>query len=47
MEVELARNLEPKFGDGVTIVADLAAGIGDVNVWREYLSRRQREKACG
>lgn len=45
-EIALVRNLEPKFGDGVTIVADLATGIGDVDLYREVLVERQREKAC-
>jgi len=44
--VDLTRSLEPKFGDGATILADLAAGIGDVSVYREYVTKRQREKAC-
>lgn len=44
--VELSRRLEPKAGDGATIVANLAAGIGDVSVYREHLTRRQRERAC-
>jgi hypothetical protein len=45
-EIALARDLEPKFGDGVSIMADLATGIGDVDVYREGLAKRQREKAC-
>ncbi len=45
-QVDLTRSLEPKFGDGATIVADLAAGIGDVSVNREYVPKRQRDKAC-
>lgn len=45
-QVELAGRMEPRFGPGVTIVADLAVGIGDVGVYREYLPRRERERAC-
>jgi phage shock protein PspC (stress-responsive transcriptional regulator) len=45
-EVSVSRDLEPEFGDGATIIADLEAGIGDVYVSRKWLPKRQREKAC-
>jgi hypothetical protein len=45
-EVSMQRTLEPRSGDGATIIADLATGIGDVNVYRERLPKHQREKAC-
>jgi hypothetical protein len=32
--------LEPRFGHGPTIVADLAAGLGNVEVFREGLAKR-------
>jgi hypothetical protein len=46
-EQRLQRTLEPKFGDGITVIADLESGIGNVYVYRYSLSKRQREKACG
>lgn len=46
LEQHLHRTLEPRFGDGPTIVADLQSGIGNVYVYREGLSKRQRDKAC-
>jgi hypothetical protein len=45
-QVQLSRTIDPRFGDGATIVANLATGIGDVSVYHEFLSKRQREKAC-
>jgi len=45
-QVELAGRMEPRFGPGITIMADLAVGIGDVSVYREHLPRRERERAC-
>lgn len=38
--------LEPQFGDGPTIVADLEAGLGNVEVIREGLAKKQRIAAC-
>jgi len=46
VEVAMSRELRPEFGDGATIVADLEAGIGDVYISREWLPKRQRDKAC-
>ncbi len=45
-QVQLSRTIDPRFGDGATIVANLATGIGDVSVYHEFLSKRLREKAC-
>jgi phage shock protein PspC (stress-responsive transcriptional regulator) len=45
-QVELAGRMEPRLGPGITVVADLAVGIGDVSVYREHLPRRERERAC-
>jgi hypothetical protein len=38
--------LEPRFGDGPTIVADLEAGLGNVEVVRQGLAKKQRIAAC-
>jgi predicted membrane protein len=45
-EQHLQRTLEPRFGDGITVIADLESGIGNVYVYRYALTKRQREKAC-
>jgi hypothetical protein len=45
-EQYLERTLEPRFGDGITVIADLESGIGNVYVYRYDLTKRQREKAC-
>ena len=46
-EQHLQRTLEPRFGDGITVIADLESGIGNVYVYRYALTKRQRAKACG
>lgn len=46
VERYLHHTLEPRFGDGPTIRADLQSGIGNVYVYRESLVKRQRDKAC-
>jgi phage shock protein PspC (stress-responsive transcriptional regulator) len=45
-EQHVQRTLEPRFGDGITVIADLESGIGNVYVYRYSLSKHQREKAC-
>ncbi len=40
------RVFEPRFGDGPTITANLQAGLGSVDVWREYVTRKQGERRC-
>jgi len=42
----IQHTLEPRFGDGITVIADLESGIGNVYVYRYGLTKRQREKAC-
>jgi phage shock protein PspC (stress-responsive transcriptional regulator) len=46
-EQHLQRTLEPRFGDGITVIADLESGIGNVYIYRYGLTKRQRDKACG
>ncbi len=38
--------LEPRFGDGPTITADLEAGVGSVQVYREYVTKKQAARRC-
>jgi hypothetical protein len=45
-EQHLERTLEPRFGDGITVIADLESGLGNVYVYRYVLTKQQREKAC-
>jgi len=45
-EQHLQHTLEPRFGDGITVIADLETGIGNIYVYRYGLTKRQREKAC-
>jgi phage shock protein PspC (stress-responsive transcriptional regulator) len=42
----IQHTLEPRFGDGITVIADLETGIGNVYVYRYALTKRQRKKAC-
>lgn len=42
----IQHTLEPRFGDGVTVIADLESGIGNVYVYRYRLTKSQRQKAC-
>jgi phage shock protein PspC (stress-responsive transcriptional regulator) len=44
VDVTASRRLRPKHGDGAKIVLDLAVGVGDVQVVREWLSRKQRAR---
>lgn len=41
------QTIEPRFGDGPTITADLQAGLGSVSLYREYVTRKQAERRCG
>jgi phage shock protein PspC (stress-responsive transcriptional regulator) len=38
--------LEPSGGTGPTIVADLEAGLGNVNIYREAMAKKQRARTC-
>jgi phage shock protein PspC (stress-responsive transcriptional regulator) len=46
VDQRIQHTLEPRFGDGITVMADLESGIGNVYVYRYGLTKRQREKAC-
>jgi phage shock protein PspC (stress-responsive transcriptional regulator) len=46
VDQRIQHTLEPRFGDGITVMADLESGIGNVYVYRYSLTKRQREKAC-
>jgi hypothetical protein len=41
LEASLAARSEPRWGDGMTVHLTLEAGIGSVNVYRDYPSRRE------
>jgi hypothetical protein len=43
-DATVVRRLDPKYGDGAMIELDLAVGIGDVQVAREWLSKKQRRE---
>lgn len=45
-ERHLHETFQPPFGDGITVVADLQGGIGNVYVFRQKLVKKQRDKAC-
>jgi predicted membrane protein len=46
VDQRIQHTLEPRFGDGITVMADLESGIGNVYVYRYGLTKRQRERAC-